>query len=98
MRRAGWRRSLRHVSDILRDDGEYRLCPVPCRLAVTDTDRVEKLAMERKGALGEVRAIERLFPKMLEGLAHLAQELPEQRIVGRVIDGEVKGEVLASGG
>ena len=60
-------------------------------------DRVEQLAMEREGAAREIGAVERLVPETLEGLAHLLQQLREQRIVGGVVDREMEGEVLAPG-
>ncbi|MNL78826.1 hypothetical protein D3C87_2053070 [compost metagenome] len=50
--------------------------------------------MEREGAAGEIRAIKRMIPEALEGLAHLLQQLPEQGIVGGVIDRQVEGEVF----
>ena len=37
------------------------------------------------------------FRRSLEGLADLLQQLPEQRIVGGVVDREVEGEILAAG-
>jgi hypothetical protein len=53
--------------------------------------------MERKGSASEVGPIEGLLPETFERLAHLFEQLPEQRIVGGVVDGEVEGKVFRAG-
>ena len=59
-------------------------------------DRVEQFAVIRKGAAREILAVERVVPEALEGFAHLRQQLPEQRIVGGIVDRQVEGEILGA--
>ena len=65
-------------------------------IRVPAADGVEEFAVEREGAAREIRPVERLGEEALEGLADLLQQLPEQRIVGGVVDRQVEGEVLAA--
>src|SRR3569833_1172869 len=80
--------------DVFLDDVEDRQSLPSRRLGSARDDCVIERAVEWKGAPREIRTVEWLLPETLKGLAHLLEELGEQRNVGGVIDSEMELEIL----
>ena len=87
-----------HPVDILFDDGEDGQGVPPDHVGIALGDRLEQRPVQGKGSRREVGAVEGFRPEGGEGLAHLRQKLPEERVVGGFVDREMEGEVLGTGG
>jgi len=70
----------------------------PDHVGIALGDRLEQRPVQGKGSRREVGAVEGFRPEGGEGLAHLRQKLPEERVVGGFVDREMEGEVFGTGG